>query len=76
MNSYNKGFGLIGLFITLMVVGLAGWGTYSSLLKTKGTNENLGEQGLSAINEAEKAKQLLEQGNINTPKINKNHVEF
>lgn len=61
----NKhGFGLIGLLITLAIIAFAGWSMYSSFLKPNNGDETPIEQGLSAINEAKKAKQLLEQGNV------------
>lgn len=61
----NKhGFGLIGLLITLAIIAFASRTTYSSFLKPKNGSETPIEQGLSAINEAEKAKQLLEQRNM------------
>lgn len=74
MYNHKKAFGLIGLLITLAIIALAGWTTYSSFLKPKDGSKTPMEQGLSAINEAEKAKQLLEQRNIvtepNTPHSN------
>jgi prepilin-type N-terminal cleavage/methylation domain-containing protein len=64
---FRTGFGLIELLITLAIIALAGWTTYSSFLKPNNGSETPLEQGISAINEAEKAKQLLEQRNIATP---------
>lgn len=66
MGNHKKAFGLIGLLITLAIIALASWSTYSSFLKPKDGSEAPIEQGLSAINEAEKVKQLLEQRNIIT----------
>ena len=66
MNNRKKAFGLIGLLITLAIIMLASWTTYSSFLKPKNGGEAPVEQGLSAINEAKKAKQLLEQRNTIT----------
>src|SRR3989344_1676790 len=63
---FRTGFGLIGLLITLAIIAFASWTTYSLFLKQKNGGETPMEQGLSAINEAEKAKQLLEQRNIVT----------
>lgn len=74
MGNHKKAFGLIGLLITLAIIAFASWTTYSSFLKPKNGNGTPIEQGISAINEAEKAKQLLEQKNIvtesNTPHSN------
>ena len=66
MNNRKKAFGLIGLLITLAIIMLASWTTYSSFVKPKNGSETPLEQGVSAISEAEKVKQLLEQRNIIT----------
>ena len=63
MNNHKKAFGLISLLITFAIITLAGGAMYSSFLKSKDGGEAPIEQGLSAINEAEKVKQLLEQQN-------------
>ena len=70
----NKhGFGLIGLLITIAIIALASGTMYSSFLKPKDGKPTELEQGISAINEAKKAKQLLEQGNIvNSDSFEKN----
>lgn len=66
-NGMNKrGFGLIGLLITLAIIALASGAMYSSFVKPNYGSGTPIEQGISAINEAEKAKQLLEQRNIDT----------
>ena len=62
----KNGFGLIGLLITLAIIALASGILYSSFLKQNDKGETGVEQGISAINEAEKAKQLLEQRNTIT----------
>jgi|SRR3989344_369540 len=64
MRNYKKAFGLIGLLITLAIIALASGVMYSSFVKPNNGSENPLEQGFSAINEAEKAKQILEQRNI------------
>ena len=66
MNNRKKAFGLIGLLITLAIISLASWTTYSSFVKPKNGSETPLEQGVSAISEAEKVKQLLEQRNTIT----------
>lgn len=74
MGNHKKAFGLIGLLITLAIIALASRTTYSLFLKPKSGDKTPIEQGISAINEAEKAKQLLEQKNmvteLNTPHSN------
>lgn len=71
---FRTGFGLIGLLITLAIIALASGAMYSSFVKPKDGSKTPMEQGISAINEAEKAKQLLEQKNmvteLNTPHSN------
>lgn len=71
MSTKTNGFGLIGLLITLAIIALASSATYSSFLKPKGGGTTPVEEGLSAINEAEKAKQLLEQKSLLNGEINK-----
>ncbi|MDO8572184.1 MAG: hypothetical protein Q7S11_00240 [bacterium] len=61
MHNHKKAFGLIGLLITLAIIALASGAMFSSFSKPNNGGETPMEQGLSAINEAEKAKQLLEQ---------------
>lgn len=62
----RHGFGLISLLITLAIIALASGAIYSSLFKKNSQGETPVSEGISAINEAKKAKQLLEQGNIVT----------
>lgn len=61
MRIQKHGFGLIGLLITLAIIALASGAMYASFLKPKGGASTQIEQGLSAINEAQKVKDLLEK---------------
>ncbi len=69
MYNHKKAFGLIGLLITLAIIAFAGGAMYSSFLKPQNGGTTELDQYTSAINEAKKAKQLLEQGNTTNPDL-------
>lgn len=62
----ERGFGLVSLIITLAIIALASGAIYSSFFRKNSQGEIPATEGISAINEAKKAKQLLEQGNTVT----------
>jgi type II secretory pathway component PulJ len=67
MTNLSRGFGLIGLLLALAIIALASWSMYSSFLKPQNGGTAELDQYTSAINEAKKAKQLLEQRNTVNP---------
>ncbi len=74
MYNHKKAFGLIGFLITLAVIAFAGWSMYSSFLKPQNGGTTELDQYTSAINEAKKAKQLLERGNIVNPDSSEKNI--